>query len=165
MMKRPGAMRSWTEFPRRLFVWAVAGLLLAGSAEGAVLRVGPGRAFSRPSEAARVAQAGDVVEIDAGTYTDVCTWRADRLTIRAAGGAPVMIRAGERLSEGKGIWVVKGSDVVVSGIAFTGAACPDRNGAGIRLEGRACTVSKCRFTDNENGILCGAIPGWEGSAT
>ena len=48
-------------------------LLCLGKADGAVLRVGPGRAFSRPSETARMAQAGDVVEIDAGTYTDVCT--------------------------------------------------------------------------------------------
>jgi hypothetical protein len=33
---------------------------------------------------------------------------------------------------------------------------PDRNGAGIRLEGRNLTVRNCYFHDNENGILAGS---------
>lgn len=38
-------------------------------------------------------------------------------------------------------------------IAFHDAAVPDRNGAGIRLDGVGLTVRHCRFRNNENGIL------------
>jgi pectate lyase len=54
---------------------------------------------------------------------------------------------------GKGIFVIDGSDITVRNITFMRAAVPDRNGAGIRAEGRNLTVEKSRFIDNENGIL------------
>ena len=45
------------------------------------------------------------------------------------------IDAGGKNSQGKGIWVVQGSDNIVENVEMSGAAVADRNGAAIRLEG------------------------------
>lgn len=118
-----------------------------------VLRVGPGRALPTPSAAARVAQAGAVVEIDAGNYEgDVAVWTQPALTLRAVGG-PVRLHAAGRAAEGKAIWVLRGGRFDIEGIAFHGTRVAARNGAGIRLEQGQARLRHCRFIDNENGIL------------
>ena len=117
------------------------------------LEVGPGRALTRPSQAAAIAQDGDVVAIDAGTYTgDVATWRANGLTLRGVGGRAHLVANGQS-AQGKAIWVIQGNNTTVEAIEFSGAAVRDRNGAGIRQEGAGLTVRDCSFHDNENGIL------------
>ncbi len=121
----------------------------------ATLQVGPTRAITRPSEAARQAQDGDVILIDAGTYRgDVAVWTRSRLTIRGVGGRAHLQAAGQA-AQGKAIWVIQGNDTTVEGIEFSEAAVPDQNGAGIRQEGSGLTVRDCYFHDNENGILAG----------
>jgi hypothetical protein len=120
---------------------------------GQIFRVGPGQTLKRVADAAHIARDGDTVEIEAGDYEgDVATWAQSNLTLRAVGGRARMDAHGAA-SEGKAIWVIKGSGVVVEGIDFTHARVPDRNGAGIRHEGGSLTVRNCRFIDNENGIL------------
>jgi hypothetical protein len=127
-------------------------------AQPAVLRVGAKRELKRPSAAAQIARDGDVVEIDADIYDgDAASWLQNRLTIRGVGGRP-HLRAGGAHAEGKAIWVIKGNDTMIEGLEFSGAKVPDRNGAGIRLEGAGLTVRDCYFHDNENGILTGANP-------
>ena len=125
----------------------------------AVLRVGKGKQFATPGQAAAAAVDGALVEIDAGTYAgDVAVWRADDLTIRGVGaenGGRAHLRADGKDAGGKGIWVVAGDRTTVENIEFSGAAVPDQNGAGIRLEGAGLTVRNCYFHDNENGILGG----------
>jgi len=130
------------------------GAIAATNATGAhVVRVGPKRNVTSVAEAARVARSGDTVLIDAGDYSgDVAAWTQNDLTIRAIGGRVRMI-AGGKAAEGKGIWVVKGTDIVVERIEFSGARVPDRNGAGIRHEGGKLTLRNCRFYENENGVL------------
>ena len=124
-----------------------------GRARPATLHVGADRELKRPSDAARIARDGDVIEIDAGTYDrDAAVWRQSRLTIRAAGGR-VHLRADGAQVEGKGTWVFKGSNITIEGLEFSGAKVPDRNGAGVRLEGAGLTVRHCWFHDNENSIL------------
>jgi hypothetical protein len=105
------------------------------------------------------ASPGDTIEIDAaGTYDgDVCAWSTDGLTIRGVNGRP-RINAAGHAAQGKAIWVIRGNDTVVENIEFMGAAVPDKNGAGIRQEGRNLTVRDCYFHDNENGILTGDSP-------
>jgi hypothetical protein len=123
----------------------------AGS--GRIIRVGPGQIYKRVDEVAPIARDGDTVEIEAGDYEgDVATWTQNNVTLRAVGGRARMDAHGAA-SEGKAIWVIKGSGVVVEGIDFTHARVPDRNGAGIRHEGGSLTVRNCRFLDNEDGIL------------
>lgn len=134
----------------------IATELFAAPAGGAVLRVGPQHSLKSPSAAAKVARDGDTVEIEAGLYAgDVAVWRQNNLTLRAVGGR-AHLRADGAHAEGKGIWVVKGSNTRIEGIEFSGAKVPDRNGAGIRLEGAGLTVRDCYFHHNENGILTGA---------
>ena len=116
-------------------------------------RVGPDEALRSVAEAAALARDGDSVEIVAATYVDdVAVWPQQRLTIRGVGGRPRLVAAG-RVAEGKGIWVMRGDEVVVENIAFEGARGPNRNGSGIRHEEGALTVRNCVFRDNEMGIL------------
>ena len=118
-----------------------------------MLRVGTRNPSSRLADAARNARDGDVVEIDAGDYVDdVATWPQNDLTIRAIGGMARMISTGKS-AEGKAIWVIKGNNIVVENIAFSGAHVPERNGAGIRHEGGKLTLRGCLFEQNEMGLL------------
>lgn len=142
--------------------WGMVGAMLAlplGSASAATLSVGPGKTFAQPSQAAQAAKDGDVVEISAGSYAgDVAVWRADRLTIRGVGVKRPVLDAQGHAAMGKGLWVIEGRDTTVENLEFTGASVPDKNGAGIRLDGAGLTVRKCLFHDNENGILANAAP-------
>ena len=118
-----------------------------------VIRVGPTKTIKTIAEAAIVARAGAIIEVDSGDYSaDVAVWTQDRLTLRAIGGRVRLIAAGAA-AEGKGIWVMRGGQMSVEGFDFVGARVPDRNGAGIRFEKGALRVRNCTFTDNENGIL------------
>ena len=63
--------------------------------------------------------------------------------------------AAGQASQGKAIWVIQGDDTTVESVVFTGAAVVDKNGAGIRQEGKNLTVRRCYFHDNEDGILAG----------
>jgi Right handed beta helix region len=126
------------------------------AATAKVLLVGPERDLRMPSEAAAVAEDGDVVRFDPGEYVDCAIWRASGLVLEAPDGAA---HVRDRACAGKAIWVIAGDDVTVENITFSGARVPDQNGAGIRAEGRNLTVRNSRFYDNENGILGGTVAG------
>jgi hypothetical protein len=124
-------------------------------ATGRSLTVGAGGTFALPSQAAAVARAGDVIRIAAGDYRgDVAIWTASDLTICGIGGRARLFADG-RHAQGKAIWVIAGDHVAVDSVEFHDAKVPDRNGAGIRSEGRGLTILNCGFYDNENGILGG----------
>ena len=75
------------------------------------------------------------------------------------GADATVLDAEGRAAAGKGLWVVQGTNVTIRGVMLRGAACPDRNGAGIRHEADgALTVTDCRFEGNENGVLSGIAP-------
>lgn len=123
-----------------------------------VLSVGPDGQYPTPSMAAKAARDGDTIEIMAGTYRgDVAVWRANNLVIRGIGGKAILDAAG-RSARGKAIWVIQGRNTTVENIAFTGARVPDRNGAGIRMEGSGLTIRDSEFYDNEMGLLSGTEP-------
>lgn len=123
-----------------------------------LIRVGPGKAIKTIAQAAQLASAGAIIEIDSGDYSgDVAVWTQDRLTLRAVGGRVRLIAAGAAAEE-KAIWVMRGGQMSVEGFDFTGARVSGQNGAGIRLERGALRVRDCTFTDNENGILTGNEP-------
>lgn len=134
-----------------------AAILAATIVSAAELQVGPGLTFSKPSEAAKVVKDGDTVRIAAGVWRgDVCIWRAANITIVGAGAVKTILDAEGRTAAGKGLWVVQGTNVTIRGVTLRGAACRDKNGAGIRHEANgALVVSDCRFEDNENGFLSG----------
>jgi hypothetical protein len=126
------------------------------SAVAATLQVGWGKKYLFPSVAAKFAQDGDTIEIEAGDYPkDAAVWKQNNLTIRGIGGKAHLNADGAN-AEGKGIWVFKGNNVIIENIEFSGARVRDNNGAGIRFEGAGLTVLNCYFHDNQNGILTGA---------
>jgi len=132
---------------------AVLLLLMSFEVSAATLRVGPKEAIRSIAVAAARAQDGDTVEIVAGTYVgDVAVWNQKHLTIRGLGGRALLVAAG-RSAEEKGIWVIRGEDVLVENIAFKGARVRDLNGAAIRHEEGKLTVRNCLFDDNQMGIL------------
>ena len=60
--------------------------------------------------------------MEAGQYSgDVATWTTNRLTLRAVGGRVLLSAAGAS-AEGKAIWVIRGSNVLVEGFDFRDAA-------------------------------------------
>ena len=80
---------------------------------------------------------GDTIEIDAAVYPgDVSTIRANLLTIRGVGSDRAKLPANGKDAGGKAIWVIVGSDLTVENIESSGARARDRNGAGLRPEGK-----------------------------
>ncbi len=121
--------------------------------------VGPTREYKTPSAVATLVKDGDVVSIDPGEYVgDVAVWRAHKLILRNNSNSlrpDVVLRADGKAAEQKAIWVIKGDSCVVYGIDLRDCVVPDRNGAGIRVEGTNIIVSHCAFRKNQDGILAG----------
>jgi hypothetical protein len=144
-----------------LLAWPTMGALPAEDSEqrtSRTIRVGKDYSIKTIAVAARLARDGDIIEITAGDYVgDTAVWTQRNLQIRGINGRPRLIAAG-RSAEKKAIWVIRGDDIIVENIEFTGAKVPDRNGAGIRFERGKLTVRKCVFVDNEIGMLVGNDP-------
>jgi hypothetical protein len=119
------------------------------------LRVGPERTLKTPSDAARLAHAGDIIEIDAGLYlNDYASWNQENLTIRGMGGM-AHLQSTELIPNGKAIWIVGGNNIQIENVEFSGARVEDTNGAGIRHEGGNLTLRNTYFHHNEFSILTG----------
>jgi centrosomal CEP192-like protein/parallel beta helix pectate lyase-like protein/ASPM-SPD-2-Hydin domain-containing protein len=130
------------------------------TAHCATLQVGPGKPFATPCAAIAAASSGDTIQIDStGNYSgDVCQWSTNNLALIGVGVGRARIDAAGKNSQGKGIWVISGSNTTVENIEFTGASVVDLNGAGIRAEGANLTVRNCYFHDNQEGILSDGGP-------
>lgn len=140
-----------TSFRRSANV-TVSGAAVQNFAPASVVRVGPGRQFTHPNQVTGLA-SGDVVEIDAGVYADaVKTWSTSNLTLRGVGGRAHLV-APATISNGKAIWVMQGTNQAVENIEFSDARVPDKNGAGVRAEGRDLAICGSYFHDSENGIV------------
>jgi len=127
-------------------------LTASPQARGRTHRVGPNERFRTLHDAVRAAASGDVIEVQPGEYHgDVAVVALPRLTIRGRGAGAVFHADGEDV-EGKAMLVVRG-DVVIENLEFRGARVPAGNGAGIRFERGRLAVRRCRFIDNEMGIL------------
>lgn len=123
-----------------------------------VLKVGPAQSLRRPSDAARVAQDNDIIEIQAGRYVgDAALWTQNGLLLRGVNGRPHLDSQGRTVQD-QGIWVFRGNDIVVENIEFSGARSRHRNGSGIRFFGRNLTVRDSYFHHNEDGVLTWTSP-------
>ncbi|MBM2813654.1 MAG: type sorting protein [Ignavibacteria bacterium] len=130
-------------------------LSLTYSSNANIIKVGAGKTYSKPSLAAAIAADGDTIDIDAGLYSgDVCIWSKNNLTIRGVRGLARLDAVGKNV-QGKSIWIVKGINTTIEYIEFFNCTVPDKNGAGIRMEGTDLTLRHCYFHDNEDGILAG----------
>jgi hypothetical protein len=128
---------------------------LQSATPGNILEVGPGMAFSLPSEAARVAKSGDIIRIATGTYSDCARWDADDLIVEGLGGGATI--TGE-VCDDKGLFITRGRNITIRNITFLAAHASSHNGSGIRAEGAVLLVENSRFIDNEDGILTGSNP-------
>ena len=137
---------------------SAAGERAVTGAQRQVLKVGPAQQYALPSQAARDARDGALVEIHSGTYEgDVAIWRQNDLTLRGVGERP-HLRAAGQAAERKGIWVIKGNRVTVENLEMSGARVPSHNGAAIRAEGETLTIRNCHFHHNEMGLLTNPSP-------
>ena len=141
--------------PRALALASFTVVSLSSSlAAAATLSVGPGKTYAAPCAAFAAAADGDTIEIDAaGHYDgDVCAIHPNNLTIKGVGGRAKIDAAGKNYG-GKAIWVVAGNDTTIEDVELSGCSVPDKNGAGIRQEGRNLTLRRMYFHDDEDGIL------------
>ena len=123
-----------------------------------VWKVGPGLPLATPSAAAKAAQSGDTVEIAAAVYDgDVAVWRQSNLVLKGVGGRP-HLRAAGRAAQGKAIWVIRGNNVRIENIEFSGAEVGDSNGSAIRGEGIGLSLDGVIAHDNQMGIMIGRFP-------
>lgn len=137
----------------RLGVYLICALLATAPATADTLIVGPKAGELSLADAVKRAQDGDTIAILEGEYdAQVAVIEHKKLTLKGVGKRPVL-RAGGRVAEGKAILVIRGEDITVENLEFRGARAPDGNGAGIRFEKGRLLVRRCRFVDNENGIL------------
>lgn len=132
-------------------------LSLSFSCFASTYQVGSTRTYQSPNALylSNILQDGDTIEIDAETYTGtaaLAVWQKNNLLIKGVDGLPKLDADGQYIL-GKGIWVLAGNNIKVENIEFFGASVPDKNGAGIRLDGVGLNVQRCFFHDNENGIL------------
>jgi hypothetical protein len=124
----------------------------------ALLVVGASAAHAAPGDSAWLidqissAKPGAVIEVPAGDYdlTDQKIYRS--MTIRGSADGKTILRSAATTEKGILVPLI-GVDLVVENVTFAGAKSWDRNGAGIRHEGRNLTVVNCRFLGNEDGIL------------
>jgi hypothetical protein len=162
MTKQPSQLRAFVERVKPPARWAacLAPALLAVmvplSASSATLSVGPGQPYRTVASAVAAARDGDVVQVQAGTYTNDFPVAAKNISIVGIGGMARLV-ANTAIPNGKGILIARGN-VTVQSIEFAGAQVADRNGAGIRYEGGNLSVRKCYFHDNQNGILANPAP-------
>lgn len=125
----------------------------------AIITVGAGLQYATIAAGIAAAQNGDVVKVQAGTYTNDFASISKNITLQGVGGMVHMV-ATQSPSNGKAILDVGGAglNVSISNFEFSGAAVPDGNGAGIRYEGGNLSLSNDYFHDNQDGLLSNADP-------
>jgi hypothetical protein len=115
------------------------------------------QAFERLQEAVNAIGGGTgTIVIAPGTYRDCAVQEAGRVTFTAAIPRKVFFNGGT--CQGKATLVLGGRSAKVEGIVFENLRVPDRNGAGIRLQGGNLVVSNSLFRSSENGILSANDP-------
>ncbi len=102
---------------------AIVAMLLASvpvnvpaQVDGPVSIVG-GAYYKTPSEAFQNAKDGDRIEVRAGTYNDVGTIKANNVTVVGVGGRP-RIDGKDKISEGRGIWMIYGDNTTLDNFEF-----------------------------------------------
>jgi hypothetical protein len=133
----------------------------------ATLTVGVGGGFDYTTLASAIAAShdGDVIKVQAGTYTNDFAAITTSITIEGVGGMVNLVATTTPLQE-KGILIIgadgtTGPNVTLDNIAFSGAAIPDAdggNGAGIRYQSGNLTINNGYFHDNQDGLLADADP-------
>jgi len=140
------------------FLWT----MLWSCAWAETLKVGAQQRYKTPAAAIQAARDFDLIQIEAGEYiNDFAMIEQKHLTIEGIlgpkGERPHLI-ATTRPKNGKAIWVIRGQEITIRNIVFSGARVGDKNGAGIRLEKGSLLLENSYFHHNEMGILTADNP-------
>jgi hypothetical protein len=121
----------------------------------AVLTVGLHAQFTTIAAAVAAAASGDTINVTADhTYTNDFFAIEKSLTLNAVGGE-VHIVATVAPSNGKAAIVegAAGLNITINGFDISGVKVADANGAAIRYEGGALTLTNDYFHNNQEGLL------------
>ena len=126
-------------------------------------QVGPGRTYHTVGSLPALSP-GDAVEIDPANYNEVKRWTtagtaAQPIVIRGVGGARPVFDATNLVVDGvlprpRAVFQVEANYIRLENLEFRNARNGD-NGAGIRVtSGNNVTVTNCRITFCDMGIMC-----------
>ena len=125
-----------------------------------ILTVGAGQEYATIQAAVAASQAGDEIDIMAGTYVASDVTLTHDLTIKGVGGAvdvqaPSQLTYGENVDKGIFVSGTEGNtpNVTIEGLTLTGAYNSDYNAAGIRYQSGNLTLINDTIADNQDGIL------------
>jgi hypothetical protein len=123
----------------------------------ATVTVAPGQSIQAAIDAAA---SGDTIDVAAGTYVDQFLTIRTSITLQAVGGE-VLMRETTSPPDGKAMITEGGAglNVAINGFDISGVSVPDGNGAAIRYEGGALSLSNDAFHNNQEGLLGAADPG------
>lgn len=121
------------------------------------LTVGPGQQFSTIAAAVAASRDGDVLLVQAGTYTNDFATISTKITIQGVGGMAKLV-ATVPPPDGKGI-LVTNTDVTLDHLELSGARVADMNGAGVRYQGGNLVMTNCFVHDNQDGLLGNPVAG------
>jgi hypothetical protein len=123
------------------------------------LTVGVGQQYATLAAAVAASQNGDVIQVQAGTYTNDFATISTSITIEGVGGM-VNLVATEPPPNEKGILVIgtatSSPTVTLDNIEFSGAAISSAEGgnaAGVRYQSGNLTINDCYFHNNQDGLL------------
>ena len=122
------------------------------------LTVGSGQQYATIAAAVNASNAGDTIEVQAGTYTNDWLNITHDLTLTAVGGFAKLVTAnGWQPPDGKA-YITESGNVTISGFDVSGVTVPDNNGAAIRYQGGNLVLYDVYFHDNQEGLLGAADP-------
>ena len=134
-------------------------VLLAGCVvSAATIQVGPTRTYTNVIDAYNIANPGDTIEIDSGTYFQGAGWvkviKAD-LTFRGVGATRPVLDAGNSCYKQKGIFVIDvgGNNTIIENLELKNAR--GYPAAGVRMQGNGLTLRNVYIHDCDNGVLNG----------
>ncbi len=122
-----------------------------------VLTVGADKQYKTIAAAVAAARDGNVILVDAGTYTNDFATSYAKITMIGVGGMVNMVATIPPPNQ-KAILTV-GNDLMLQNFSFSGAAVSNEaggNGAGIRYEGGKLVLFNDAFYNNQNGLMGGA---------
>ena len=127
----------------------------------ATLTVGAGQQYSSISAAVAASHDGDVVQVQAGTYTNDFAEIKTKITLEGVGGMVHMVSTGS-IPNDKGI-LITDTDVTIDHFEFSGASGASGNDAGVRYQGGNLVLTNDYFHNNQDGLL--ANPSSTGTIT
>jgi hypothetical protein len=118
------------------------------------ITVGPTGQFQTIHQAVAAAASGDTIDVQAGTYSNDFNTIRQSVTLQAVNGEVVMTET-EQPPDGKAMITegASGINVAINGFDISGVTVPDGNGAAIRYEGGALSLTNDYFHGNQDGLL------------